>query len=103
MKEYNSTMSESAASRALLTASPYPFGGVSVAVSGGSRRSRRHSRRHRGGATEPAPVQVKVGGAEVLEDEEELEGGKRHRRHSRRHTKKGGKRHHKKRHTRKHY
>jgi len=95
-------MSESAASRALLTASPYPFGGVSVAVTGGRRR--RHSRKHRGGAAmEPAPVEVKVGGAEMLEEEEEIEGGRRHkRRHSRRHTKKGGKRHYKKRHTRKH-
>lgn len=93
-------MSESAASRSLLTASPYPFGGVSVAVTGG----RRHrSRKHRGGASEPAPVEVKVGGAEMVE-EEEIEGGRRHkRRHSRRHTKKGGKRHYKKRHTRKHY
>jgi hypothetical protein len=52
---------------------------------------------------EPAPVEVKVGGAEMLEEEEEIEGGRRHkRRHSRRHTKKGGKRHYKKRHTRKH-
>lgn len=92
-------MSESAASRSLLTASPYPFGGVSVAVTGGRRR--RHSRKHRGGASEPAPVEVKVGGADMLE--EEIEGGRRHyRKHSRRHTKKGGKRHYKKRHTRKH-
>lgn len=91
-------MSESAASRSLLTASPYPFGGVSVAVTGGRRR--RHSRKHRGGASEPAPVEVKVGGADMLE--EEIEGGRRHkRRHSRRHTKKGGRRH-KRRHTRKH-